>query len=128
MTDGAKDRTTSWGDLLTQAMELGLGAASLTVETAQKVVNELVSRGQVSKDESAGLVDRLIAMGREQRETMTKTVEQATERAMIRMDLARRSDLEALRKRVSELEEAVLGHSKVSEPITPIMPEDLNDE
>ncbi len=92
-----------------RTFELGLGAATLTAETAQKVVNDLIGQGEVSREEGANLIDKLIAMGHSQREQLSSMIDKATERALERMDLARRSDLEALRKRVAALEQQVLG-------------------
>jgi len=113
-------RISSWGELFLRTVELGIGAAALTADTAQRAVNELIGKGQVSKEEGATLIDRLLAMGHEQREQMSHMIERATENAMIRMDLARRSDLEALRQRVAALEMQVMGRSVSEEPITPI--------
>ena len=113
-------RISSWNDLFLRTVELGLGAATLTAETAQKVVNDLIGTGQVTREEGATLIDKLISMGHEQREQMTSLVEKATERAMARMDLARRSEVEALRKRVAELERQVMGAPVDTEPLTPL--------
>lgn len=113
-------RISSWSDLLLRTVELGLGAAALTAETTQKMVNDLVNLGQVSKEEGASLIDKLVATGHEQREQLAIMIEKATEQTMTRMDLARRSDLEALRQRVAELERQVMGAPVDSAPIAPI--------
>ncbi len=113
-------RISSWSELFLRTVELGLGAATLTAETTQKMVNDLVGMGQVSKEEGATLIDKLIATGHEQREQMATMIEKATERALARMDLARRSEVEALRTRVAELERQVMGAPVDTEPITPI--------
>ena len=111
MADEHAERRATWGDLFVKTVEIGLGAAMLTVETAQKVVDDLVRRGQVSQEERAGLVDRLIDMGHQQRVQFKEMIDRASEQTMSRMDVARRSDLDALRKRVAELEQVVLGHT-----------------
>lgn len=116
-----------WGDLFVRTLELGLGAATLTVDAAQRVVSDLVGRGQVKAEESQGLLDRLVAMGHQQREQLAQMVEKATGTALARMDLARRSDLEALQQRVAELELAVLGHAVAAEPIPPLREDELGD-
>ena len=116
----------SWSELFAKTAEVGLGAATLTVEAAQKLVNELVGHGHVAKEEGESLVDKLMALGREQREQLTQMVNKGVEQTMIRMDLARRSDLEALRQRVTALETQVLGQCKSDGPITPIVQEELS--
>lgn len=117
----------SWSDLLVRSLELGLGAATLTLDTAQRLVNDLIGRGQMTREEGASVVDRLMAIGRDQRTQLMDMIDRGTERAMTRMDLARRSDLEALRQRVAELEKAVLGVAPVEEPISPIHEGELSD-
>lgn len=122
MTDAKEQlQISSWSDLFMRTMELGLGAATLTVETAQKAVNDLVKRGQVTREEGTGMVDKLLAMGRDQRRQIMEMVDKGAERAMARMDLARRSDLEVLRQRVAALEKAVLGATPDEGPISPII-------
>jgi len=94
----------SWSELVMRTMELGIGAAILTADTAQHVVNDLVNRGHLAREESASMVDRLLEEGREQRAMLTEAIERSMKRALDQMDLARGSEVEALRKRVMELE------------------------
>lgn len=111
----------SWGDLFMRTLELGLGAATLTLDTAQKIAGDLVGRGQVTSAEGETLVDRLMAMGHEQRAQLNEMIEKATERAMERLDLARRSDLEALQLRVADLERAAVANTQAEAVISPVL-------
>lgn len=121
MTEQQPNRPiSSWSELFTKSVELGLGAASLTVETAQKVVKDLVHRGQVTEEEGESLVDRLLAMGREQRAQLEQMVNKGVEHTLERMDLARRSDVDALRVRVAELELLVSPHTPDENAIPPV--------
>ena len=101
-------RVNSWGELLEKMVDVGLGAATLTAETAQKIANDLVARGQVTAEESTGLVDRLLSMGHKQRDLLNATVEKATETVLDRMHLARQSEVDQLRQRIEALERLVL--------------------
>ena len=121
MTEHETNRPiSSWSELFSRSLELGLGAASLTVETAQKVVKDLVHRGQVTEEEGESLVDRLLALGREQRQQIEQMVNKGVEHTMERMDLARRSEVEVLRARVAELELTLLGRGPSDAPIPPV--------
>ena len=111
------NRGESWGDLFERMVELGLGAVTLTADAAQRIVGDLVERGKVAREESERLTTRLTEMGKEQRESLQQMIDRATERAMKRMDIARCSDVEALRLRIANLEQAVLGAPLPSEPI-----------
>lgn len=123
MADEAKDkRVSSWTELFERSIELGLGAAMLTAESAQKLVNDMVNRGQVPREESTSMVDRLLTMGREQRDMLRDTIEKTTERMMTRMNMARQDEVDALRKRVDDLERIVLNREREI-PLNPVPPE-----
>jgi len=125
MVDEHNDRPiATWSDLFMRTVELGLGAATLTAETAHRVVNDLVNRGQVGHEESRGMVDRLLALGHEQREALRGMIEKNIACALDRLDLARRSDVEELRLRVAALEHQVFGQAKTSAPIPPMKVDD----
>jgi polyhydroxyalkanoate synthesis regulator phasin len=120
MTDRREERRiSSWGDLFVQTLELGLGAASLTAESAQRLVHDLVQRGKMNADESESMVDRLLSAGREQREAMRGMVDRAVDETLVRMDLARRSDLDALRRRVDDLEQHLSEHRVAGHKVPP---------
>ncbi len=103
--------TPSWSDLLDRMIDIGLGAASLTADTAQKLVNELVARGQVAREESSTLVERLLTLGREQREALREQVEKTTERMIDNMQLVRKSEVDALRARLETMEATLAKHT-----------------
>ena len=117
----------SWSDLWVRTVELGQGAASLTKDTAQKLVNDLIRRGHVSEDEADSLVHRLLELGKEQRQHMEESIARGVEQTMQRMDLARRSDLEALHTRLAALEKIVLGR-QLDEDFTSLSSVDMPEE
>jgi len=121
-------RVANWGELFERSIELGLGAALLTAESAQRVVNDMVNRGEVAREESTSLVDRLIVGGREQREQLRDTIEKTTERALERMNVARRDEVAALRQRIDDLERIVMGKAAGVTPESPPPPMPAEDE
>lgn len=126
MPDERPEQKMTWNELLERTVELGLGAAILTAESAQKVVNDLVNRGQVAREDSNDLVERLLKTGREQRESLLQMIEQTTERTLKQMDLARRSDLDAVRLRLDALERRMMGNLDLhAEPTPPAHSEDV---
>jgi len=121
-------RVANWRELFERSIELGLGAALLTAESAQRVVNDMVNRGEVAREESTSLVDRLIVVGREQREQLRDTIEKTTERALERMNVARRDEVAALRQRIDDLERIVMGKAAGVTPESPPPPMPAEDE
>lgn len=94
-------------DALRKLLLAGLGTLDLTEEKAKAVFNELVARGEMSEKEARELVASWGKRASEQRGRLQQDVEQAVNRALGAMGLARRSDLEALAARLAELERRV---------------------
>ena len=95
----------SWRDLLVRSLDMGLGALLLTKEAAQKAIDELVSRGEVSREEGKQLAARLVERGKEQKERIEKLVTDAVDRALEKTDLARATELREARARIAELQQ-----------------------
>ncbi len=95
----------SWRELLDKTVELGLGAALLTRETATKLVDDLIQRGEVTKDEGKKMVTDMLEKGKHQKVKMEDFIAEIAQRVMDKADVARRSHIEALELRISQLEE-----------------------
>lgn len=117
-------RIASWSELFEKMAEVGIGAMALTAESAQKLVNELVAQGQVAKEESATLAERLLAMGRRQQEMVRESVDKAVDAAITRMTLVREADLDDLRRRIAALEQAT-GCVPPPPPLPPVTDTDF---
>ncbi|HAL61496.1 MAG TPA: hypothetical protein DCP08_03705 [Chloroflexi bacterium] len=90
-------------DLVEGSILMGLGALSLTREKAERIVSELVRRGEAHGDETRKLVDQLVARGEEERRAVRKLLEDELADALARMGLARQKDVEALGKKIDRL-------------------------
>lgn len=102
-----KPKAASWSDMLEKTVELGLGAALLTKEHATKLIDDLVKRGAVRREEAGTLVSDMMEKGKAQKEKMESFVADVAERALARADVARRTTLEDLEKRIAELEKRI---------------------
>lgn len=98
-------KVTSWRELLEKTIELGLGAALLTKESAGKLVDELVKRGDVSREDGKKLVSDMLEKGKGQKKKMEDFVVEIVERALGKADIARRSQIEELERRIAQLED-----------------------
>lgn len=100
------EQTTSatWRDMLDRVMELGLGAALLTREAAAKAVDDLVKKGSMSKEDGRRILSDMVEKGKVQRERMEEVVAEVVDRVLTRSDLARRSQIDELERRVALLE------------------------
>ncbi len=98
-------KITSWRELLEKTVELGLGAALLTKESAGKLVDELVKKGDVSREEGKKLVSDMLEKGKGQKKRMEDFVVEIVQRALSKADIAQRSRVEELERRIADLEE-----------------------
>jgi polyhydroxyalkanoate synthesis regulator phasin len=102
---GTETKDPSWRDLFEKMVELGLGAALLTTEATKKLVDDLVKRGAVTREDGKKLLADVLEKGKGQKEKMDQHIAGMVEKLLGKADLARRSALEALERRVAELEQ-----------------------
>jgi len=95
-------------DLFLRSVEVGLGAAALTRETAQKVVDELVAKGAVSRAEARETVSELLERGQRQKEQLDQYLAGVVSGVLEKADLARASQVRKLEARIAELEARLL--------------------
>lgn len=109
--------TTTWREMFERMMELGLGAALLTKEAATKLVDDMVKRGSVTKEDGKRLFQEMMEKGRAQKERIDEVVAETVGRVLEKSDLARRSQMEALEKRIAALEAEVRGRVPGPPPV-----------
>jgi len=92
-------------EIVEKGFLVGLGALSLTKERAERVVDDLVKRGEVRRDDADKLTDRLVARGKEERAEARRLARDQVHKTLGKIDLATRADLLALTERVDRLAE-----------------------
>ena len=105
-------------EALRKLLLAGLGTLDLTEEKLKAVFNDLVARGEMSEKEARELISNWSKRATEQRGRMKDDVEQAVNRTLQAMGLAKRADLDALAARLAELERKVTGGGDVPPPTT----------
>ncbi len=90
-------------DLLEQSVLMGLGAVALTRETAQKMVDDMIKRGQAQREEASELVEKLVKRGEQQRDALRKLVRTEVEDALKALNLPTRDDLQAIERRLDAI-------------------------
>ena len=96
-------------EALRKLLLAGLGTLDLTEEKARAVFNDLVARGEMSDKEARELIANWTKRASEQRGRLREDVDQAVNRTLEAMGLARRTDLDALNARLAELERKLSG-------------------
>jgi polyhydroxyalkanoate synthesis regulator phasin len=90
----------------------GLGTVSLTKEKAEKLVNELIARGEIEKARKKETVDDLVKKGKDIKKTLEDMMETKVKGMIEKMPLATKSELDKLKKRIELLEKELLKSEK----------------
>ena len=91
-------------DLISKGLALGLGLAVVSKEQIEKLVDELVKRGEVSTAESKELVRELFEKGEAEKKEMNSRIQQQIEKLLKDLNVPTKADLERLEQRIQELE------------------------
>jgi polyhydroxyalkanoate synthesis regulator phasin len=97
----------SFRDLIERTFLAGMGAAALTKDRVQELVEEFVRRGQLNSDEGREVVDRLVARSREEARSLLKKADSSLQGAYRDLGLTSKHQLEDLEFRMRQLEHRV---------------------
>ncbi|MGN7762169.1 phasin family protein [Paenibacillus sp. 22594] len=94
-------------DLFKKAISLGVGLTIVSKEKVEKVVEELVKKGELAPSESKALVDRLVERGEEERGMFKSAIHEQVERVLKELKIPVQSDVAELEARIAVLERRV---------------------
>ncbi|WP_054958072.1 phasin family protein [Paenibacillus dakarensis] len=94
-------------DLLKKAISLGLGLTVISKEKVEKIVDDLVERGELASSESNALVNRLIERGEEEQSQIKAIIYEQVKRTLSDMEVPSESDVASLEQRIAALEAKV---------------------
>ncbi len=97
----------SFRDLIEKTFLIGIGAAALTKDRIQELVDEFVKRGQLSREEGRDMVERLAARSREEARGALRRADSSFQSAMRELGFVTKKDLEDLELRLRQLEHRV---------------------
>lgn len=100
-------------DLFKKAVSLGLGLTMVSKEKVEKVVDDLVARGELAPNESKALVNRLIERGEEEQGQLKSLIHEQVNRLLTELHVPTGNDLIKLEQRIATLE------SRIAELETP---------
>jgi polyhydroxyalkanoate synthesis regulator phasin len=67
-------------DMFERFINLGLGAFSITKEKAEKIIDEMVERGEINREEAKKTMENIIKKGEEQRDQFRTMVREEMEK------------------------------------------------
>ena len=86
----------------------GLGAAMLTKDKVLELTKHLVEQGKLSRAEAERMAEDLVVESRRQARNLGEMLEQGVGKAVEALNLASRSELQALEARVTNLEQSLI--------------------
>jgi polyhydroxyalkanoate synthesis regulator phasin len=89
--------------LIEKSLLLGLGVLTLTRDRAVQFVNKMVEEGEVKLEEAPGVIDKLVARGKDEREELRKLVREELDKVRSHAPLVSRREVEALNQKIDEL-------------------------
>ena len=87
-------------------VETASGLTKVTKQAAERTIQGLVKQGEVAADRAERAVDELLKRSEMNRQAVSKLVAEEVERAVGRLGLVRRRDLERLEDRIDTLQRA----------------------
>ena len=90
-------------DIIDDVVNLGLGALVFTRERAEKVMNDLVRRGKLTRTESKALLEELVRKGRKESRELEGSLAKLIKTAFSRLDIATKSDIRRLEGEIKKM-------------------------
>jgi polyhydroxyalkanoate synthesis regulator phasin len=94
-------------DLIERTFLAGMGAAAVTKDRIQELVEELVGKGQINAEEGREVVERLVERSREEARSVLKKADSSLHSAYRNLGLGSKQEQEELALRVEQLEHRV---------------------
>src|SRR3990172_11293982 len=91
-------------DVIERTLLVGLGAAALTKDRAQKVVDEFVRRGQLSAEEGRDMVEGLASRTRDEARSVLKSADSSVQTLFRELGIASRREVEDIDFRLRQIE------------------------
>lgn len=91
--------------LIKKAFYLGLGALSITKEKAERLIDELEEKGEMSKEEGKEFLEEVIKKGEEQKNEIHAMISESIAEFKNDFGAVSRAEFKALEERIKRIEE-----------------------
>ncbi len=98
-------------ELLEKTVLTGLGALAMSQKKAEEMAADLKEKYKLSEEEGKAFLEKLQSFSKESRDKITEMAEAEVRKVIDRAGLVPKSDYDELVKRVSALEQKLMGGS-----------------
>ena len=95
-------------DIIEKGLFLGLGALALTREKAEVLVNELIEKGKLTREDSKNVIDELMSRAEDEKKALEERIDKALDSAVERLSLATTKDIDQLKKQLKKIEKLLV--------------------
>jgi len=94
----------SMKSLIQKGIYIGLGLAMMSKEQVEKIVEELVEKGEVPVTESKNLVSDIINKGEKQQQVLEAKLREKIKEMLVELNIASKDDFAQLEERIKKFE------------------------
>ena len=91
-------------EIFKKAMMTGIGIASMTREKLEELAKNIAEESKLAEDEGKKFVDEVLREADEAKKNIEVQVKDLVDRALEKLDLTKKSETEALKAKIAELE------------------------
>jgi len=94
-------------NILNKGVTLGLGLAITSKEQAQKLVDDMVRKGELSRDESVEFVEKLFQKGIETQLQLDLLITKKAQELVAKLNVATKEDIGRLEQRIDKIDQKI---------------------
>lgn len=91
-------------DIIKKSIYLGLGTATATKEKVETLVDELIEKGQVTREQKAGAVQDILDRIEKEEKELTDKIKSTVEKTIAEVGLPGKKDIQELKDRLEAIE------------------------
>lgn len=91
-------------DLIRKGVLMGLGAITITKEKAEEVVDELIKKGELSKDKRPQAIRDLLEKAEEQEKIIFDKISSEVNKTIVKLGVPTKQDIKRLEKKIDDLQ------------------------
>ncbi|PKM42663.1 MAG: polyhydroxyalkanoate synthesis regulator [Firmicutes bacterium HGW-Firmicutes-8] len=95
-------------EFIKRSLFLGIGLVAASREQVEKIVDDMVKKGEISSTESKELLNDLISKGEDEQKRLSNMVKDQIREVLDDLNIATKEDINKLEKRLETLEKGSL--------------------
>jgi len=90
-------------EIMKKAVNLGFGALLVTKENANELIDEMIRKGEIQKDDTVAQLKETLRKILPSREEIESKTEEVVEKVLHRLDVPTRQELQQMQKKLDEI-------------------------